>query len=380
MEYLKRLVLIFACIGCLGVTWYAFADPSIRPNRLDSARVLSSSATALHASADKDEISSHNVEIESQQESVPIKSSEESNESIQDMLKTAAEMGDAFWYILLLAFLAGVITSFTPCVYPMIPITVGILQAQGSRTIGRNVMSAISYVLGISVVYSTLGYFAAKSATIFGQWVVNPWVVGFIILFFLYLAFSLFGFYEMYIPGFMNRQGNFQSRGSLFKIFIFGMLSGTIASPCLTPALAVLLGIVAKMAHPFLGFLTLFAFSIGMGTLLIAIGTFSGALALLPRAGVWMIEVKRIMAFAILAMIVYFVQPLLTMRLGAFLGDSAAMLMYSAVAFCAAAYFFLSAGAQKIKLLLGLLCGLGGIFLMMGNLGQISAIFSRLFS
>lgn len=354
MDYLKRLVWFFACVSCLGVTWYAYADLDIPVQKV----VL-----------EKTELAEKNVQLP-----------QESNENIKDMLKTAAETGDAFWYILFLAFLAGMITSFTPCVYPMIPITVGILQAQGSRTVMRNMLSAFSYVAGIAVVYSGLGYFAAKSATMFGQWVINPWVIGFMTLFFLYLAFSLFGFYEMYIPGFMMRQGNFQARGSLLKIFIFGMLSGSIASPCLTPALAVLLGIVAKMAHPVLGFLTLFSFSLGMGVLLIAIGTFSGALALLPRSGEWMIEVKRIMAFAIIAMIFYFVQPLLNMRLGIVLAESAAMIWYSLVCFSASVYFIMTARMKKLKLLLGLLCGLGGFFLILGHLGKIGAIFSKLFS
>jgi len=214
-------------------------------------------------------------------------------------------------YILLVAFATGLLASLTPCIYPMIPITISILQVQASKSFMQNFVRALFYVLGIAVTYATLGYVAAKTTVMFGQWMANPWLIGIIVLFFLYLAFSMFGFYEIYVPKFMTRQLEVSPRGSLFYSFLFGAVSGLIASPCLTPALAGLLGYVAKQGNPVLGFITMFMFALGMGTILLVIGTFSGAVVLLPRAGMWMVEIKKFFGFLLLGVTVYFLQPLL---------------------------------------------------------------------
>ncbi len=294
------------------------------------------------------------------------------SENVQDMLQKTSSSGSSLLYFLLLAFLAGVLISFTPCVYPMIPITIGILHAQGSKSFLQNFFSAFSYVLGIACVYAILGYFAATASFIFGSWMANPWVIGFIALFFLYLAFSMFGFYEIYIPGFLTRKhGDVKARGSFVKTFLLGALSGTVASPCLTPALAVLLALVAKEANPLIGFLTLFVFAVGMGVLLILIGTFSGALAMLPRAGMWMQETKKIMGFAMLAVCVYFLQN--------FFEPHIILLLYGVVALAASIYYFASGSRHKIFILLGLFCLLGALLLfVMGGKSFILYILSML--
>ncbi|MFH0898657.1 MAG: cytochrome c biogenesis protein CcdA [bacterium] len=256
----------------------------------------------------------------------------------------------SLFYLLLLAFLAGLITSLTPCVYPMIPITIGILQAHAQRTFARNIMSALSYVTGIALVYASLGYASAKATIMFGRWVANPWVIGFVILFFLYMAFSMFGLYQMYIPRFLAHRGNVQTQGSLLKIFLFGMISGSIASPCLTPALAILLSVVAKQGNPIVGFLTLFLFSLGMGTLLIVVGTFSGAMAMLPQAGSWMLQVKKVMGFIMLAACVYFLQNFISFKI--------ALIAYTGISGIATIHFlFLEKIRGKVTIILGLLFG-----------------------
>ncbi len=253
--------------------------------------------------------------------------------NIDDMLQEAADSDQSVFYLLLLAFIAGILTSLTPCVYPMIPITVGILQTQQTKSLYQSLLAAATYVLGISVVYASLGYIAATSSLIFGQWISSPWVVGFIVLFFLYLAFSMFDFYEIYTPAFLQKQRGEEKPDSLLKIFIFGLISGSVASPCLTPALAVLLAIVAKQGNPIIGFLTLFLFSIGMGILLIVVGTFSRSLAMLPRAGAWMEHIKSLMGFALIATSVYFLQTFIT--------QAVANILYAAIAAVALVYFFL---------------------------------------
>lgn len=194
----------------------------------------------------------------------------------------------------------------------MIPVTVGILHAQATKSLLYNFLSAMFYVFGLATVYASLGILAATTSVIFGQWTANPFFILFIILLFLYLAFSLFGFYEIRMPSFLTQTSSTQAQGSLFKSFLFGFLSGAVASPCITPALAVLLTLVADKGNPILGFFALFFFALGMGTLLIIIGTFSTMLNLLPGSGEWMNEIKKIMGFAMLAMCVYFAKPLLS--------------------------------------------------------------------
>jgi thioredoxin:protein disulfide reductase len=250
-------------------------------------------------------------------------------------------------YILLLAFSAGIVASFTPCIYPMIPITIGILQAQAAPTMFHNFLLSLSYVLGISCVYAVLGYVAATTTVIFGQWLSNPWLIAIIILLFIYLAFSMFGFYEIRMPAFLEQRKQVKVKGSLLYSFLFGTISGTVASPCLTPALAVLFGFVAKVGSPLFGFITLFAFAFGLGILLMIIGTFSTTLTLFPRSGVWMIEVKKFFGFVLLAMCVYFLQP--------FFAFGTILKMYSIIAFVVSIYYFLTARESKLKIFVGVL-------------------------
>lgn len=237
----------------------------------------------------------------------------------------------SLWYVLLIAFLIGIATSFTPCIYPMIPITIGILQSQASPSLGRNFILSSSYVAGMATVYATLGYFAATTTLVLGQWLGNPWVVALIILMFLYLAFSMFGFYEIYMPRFLQKGSSVKVKGSVLYSFLFGAVSGTAASPCLTPAIAILLGYVAKRGNPLIGFITLFVFAMGLGLLLIFLGTFSTTITAMPRAGMWMNEIKKIFGFLLLGVCVYFLQL--------FISPFTATLLYTLVVLITLGYY-----------------------------------------
>lgn len=235
------------------------------------------------------------------------------------------------YVIIGLAFGVGVLTSFTPCLYPMIPITMGILQAQAVPSLWSNFLRAFSYVLGMATVYASLGYVAATSSIMFGRWVGNPWFIFFVVAVFLYLAGSMFGFYEIRLPAFLTKSHEVESSGSFGKSFLFGMVSGTVMSPCLTPPLAILLAMVAKKGNPLLGVGALFAFALGMGMLLILVGTISSSLAILPRAGQWMNEIKRFFGFVMLAMCVYVARPLT--------GEDLAVYLYGGVVVAFAGYY-----------------------------------------
>ncbi len=213
-----------------------------------------------------------------------------------------------FWLILIFAFLYGILVSFTPCVYPMIPITAAVLQSQATRSGIYNFFLALSYVFGTAMVFATLGYIAATTTVIFGQWAGNPWVILFILAVLLYLAGSLFGLYELYIPAYLTRKKEVgtERKGSLVYTFFAGMIAGSVSSPCLSPVLVTVLIYVAKLGNPIMGFLTLFSFALGIGVLLVLVGTSSAALALLPKAGTWMVEIKRFFGFLILGLMLYF--------------------------------------------------------------------------
>jgi len=236
--------------------------------------------------------------------------------------------------VVIASFFAGILASFTPCIYPMLPITVGIITSQKTGSMIANFLLSLSYGLGIATVYALLGYISVTSNLMFGQWLANPWFIGSMVVLFMYLAGSLFDFYDMYTPSFMTpRTTTTKTRGSFTYSFALGLLTGAAASPCLTPALALLLGFAAKQTNPLAGIIVLFSFAMGLSTLLILLGTFSGSIALLPRAGSWMNDIKKIFGFLLLGVCAYYLQPLLS--------DMKLAVLYALIAGCASIYFTL---------------------------------------
>lgn len=253
--------------------------------------------------------------------------------SVTQALATSTDVTSPYWYICVLAFLAGILVSLTPCIYPIIPITVGVITAQGPASMRHHFLLACSYVLGLSLVYAFLGYGVATTGAIFGHWITNEFVIGTVVIVFLYLAFSMFGFYEIGLPAWLVTPKRIPESGSFLSTFMFGAASGFVVSPCLAAPLALLLTYVTKLGSPYLGFLILFCFALGMSLLLIVIGTFAGAVRYLPYAGEWMIFVERFFGFVLLFMCALFLEPLvntLTMYL-----------MYSAISFFVALYYLL---------------------------------------
>jgi thiol:disulfide interchange protein DsbD len=210
---------------------------------------------------------------------------------------------------ILFSLILGILLSLTPCIYPMIPITVGILQAGSSHSVFRNFIRASSYACGMATTFAFLGLLSAFTGNLFGSAMSSPWVIGAIILLLMYLAGSMIGLYEMYIPRFLQNTQSSAHGGSLFAAFSFGAASGTVASPCLSPGLLLLISLIAKDGNMLAGFLMLFGFGIGLSIPLLIIGTFSSSLTVLPRAGMWMVEIKRLLGFMMLFMCVYLLKP-----------------------------------------------------------------------
>jgi thiol:disulfide interchange protein DsbD len=207
-----------------------------------------------------------------------------------------------------LAFAGGVLTSFTPCVYPMVPITVAYIggRSEGSRSKGFVLSSA--YVLGIAVTYSVLGAFAALTGRIFGYFTINAWVFGAVGAICVALGLSMLDVWEIRLPQWLQRGGDVSagmSRGAA-GAFGVGLASGFVAAPCTAPVLGVLLTLVASRQNVIYGVGLLFAFALGLGFLLMLVGTFTGALTSLPQSGSWMRTIKKGFGVAILGVAGYF--------------------------------------------------------------------------
>jgi cytochrome c-type biogenesis protein len=209
---------------------------------------------------------------------------------------------------LVILFGAGVATSLTPCVYPMIPITAGILGGTGStrRSRGRTVVLTGAYVLGLALVYSTLGLLAGLTGTLFGAVSSNPWayfVMGNLLLVF---GLALLDVFTVNAPARLADWAGGLAGNSIGGVFALGATSGLVAAPCGAPAFAAVLTFVSTTRSAWLGFLYLFVFSLGLTTLLIAVGLFSGSLAALPRSGSWTLWIKRAGGVLLLGMAEYY--------------------------------------------------------------------------
>jgi len=209
-------------------------------------------------------------------------------------------------------FILGLLMSLTPCIYPMIPITAGILQAQASKSLFKNFMLSLSYTVGIATTFAVFGLSAAFTGNILGRLLMHPLFVLFIVIVLSYFAFSMLGLYEIYIPNFLQSGASANVNGSYISAFVFGAVSGSVASPCLSPGLALLLTIVAALGSKILGFLLLFTFGIGLGIPLLIIGTFSSSLNVLPSSGYWMIEVKKLFGFMLFGMCFYYLSNVMS--------------------------------------------------------------------
>ena len=216
--------------------------------------------------------------------------------------------GGQVWLAFLLVFAGGILTSLTPCVYPLIPITVSIFGANESAGFLKSFLLSVVYVIGIVVMYSILGVAVASTGAVFGQIMANPWVVGFISLILVTLGLSMFGVFEIRLPYAVQNRLNTVGGTGFAGAFAMGTVAGVIAAPCTGPALAVVLTYIATTGSLFLGFWLMFTYALGMGLLFIGIGTFSGLLSALPRSGGWMYVLENIFGIAIITMALYFLK------------------------------------------------------------------------
>jgi len=205
-------------------------------------------------------------------------------------------------------FGAGLVTSLTPCVYPMIPIVAGVLGGTGAaeRSRGRTAGYTATYVLGLALVYASLGLVAGMTGSLFGAISSNPWAYFAIGNLLLLAALAMLDVIPVTVPaGLMAWAGRFGS-GSYAGVFAMGATSGLVAAPCGAPAFAAALTFVTTTRSAVWGFLYLFVFSLGMSVLLVAVGLLSGFGASLPKAGRWTVWIKRSAGVILLGMAEYY--------------------------------------------------------------------------
>jgi thiol:disulfide interchange protein DsbD len=225
------------------------------------------------------------------------------------------------WLVIAGFFVAGLLLSFTPCVLPMIPILSSIIVGSQSKQVQNNHKPcklhafglSVAYVLGMALSYTLAGIAAGLSGSLISQSLQSPWILALTALLFVALAFSMFGFYELKLPTVLENKilGVSQKLkgGEFLGVFIMGVISALIVSPCVAAPLAGALIYIGQTHNVLLGGVGLFALAVGMGVPLLLIGASAGSL--LPKAGAWMTVVRNLFGVLMLVMAAYLVWPIL---------------------------------------------------------------------
>ena len=253
-----------------------------------------------------------NVENEKQETTSHVVAAQKDESSIASTLEKSG-----LFLSLIFVFLAGLALNLTPCVYPLIPITIGYFGGQAEGKTSRLFLLGILYVLGMALTYSVVGVVTSLSGAVFGTLLQNPIVIIVLGLIFIALALSQFGVYEFKLPdSWVMKAGG--AKGGAFGAFFMGLTMGIVAAPCIGPFLLGLVTYVAAKGDPFYGFIMFFVMAMGLGTPYLILALFSGKIKSLPRAGLWMEGVKHIFGFLLLGMAIYFVNPLLPKNISSY--------------------------------------------------------------
>jgi len=213
---------------------------------------------------------------------------------------------------LILIFFGGLALNLTPCVYPLIPVTISYFG--GLEKKGQRLANAFAYVMGIMVTYSILGTFSALSGEMLGKQLTSPVVTVAIAAVMIGLSLSMFGLYEIRVPYFIMRLIGGEAKSGVVGTLVMGATMGVVAAPCIGPFIVGLLAYVAKLGDPFRGFLLFFVMSLGLGVPYLFLAIFSGKISSLPRSGEWMLGIRRIFGFVLIVMAVYFLDPILSKK------------------------------------------------------------------
>lgn len=226
-----------------------------------------------------------------------------------DPISSALE-SQGIWVGLILVFLGGLALNLTPCVYPLIPITIGYFGGQSEGKTSRLFFMGVLFVLGMAVTYSVVGVITSLSGAVFGALLQNTIVILVIVAIFVVLSLSMFGLYEFKMPDTLVAKAG-GAKGGFYGAFFMGLTMGIVAAPCIGPFVIGLVTYVAAKGDPYFGFLMFFVLALGLGLPYLFLAIFSGKIKSLPRAGEWMEAVKHVFGFILLGMALYFLLPLL---------------------------------------------------------------------
>lgn len=216
------------------------------------------------------------------------------------------ELKNKSFLLFFLVFLAGFLTSLTPCVYPVIPIVMGYIGTRSGNKKLKGFYLSIFFVLGLAVVYSVFGVIAATTGTMMGVSFQNPIVVVVIATIFIVMGLSMAGFFDIPVPSSISSKMQAGHKSEIIGSLVVGGISGIIAAPCVGPVLIALLSWISQTGNILLGFWLTFTFSMGMGIIFLLVGTFSGLLSAMPKGGQWMTYIKYFFAIVLLGGGIYF--------------------------------------------------------------------------
>ncbi|MGE5343025.1 MAG: cytochrome c biogenesis protein CcdA [Candidatus Omnitrophota bacterium] len=217
--------------------------------------------------------------------------------NMEKLLKRELDNRSLLLIVLILGL--GFLTSLTPCVYPVIPIVMGYIGTRSGKKKLKGFYLSVFFVLGLAIVYSTLGVIAATTGSMMGVSFQNPIVVIIISAIFMIMGLSMAGLFEIPVPSSLSsKMQSSKGKGEVIGALIVGGVSGIIAAPCVGPVLIALISWISQTRNIFLGFWLTFIFSLGMGIIFLLAGTFSGVISAMPKGGKWMDYIKY--TFAIL--------------------------------------------------------------------------------
>ena len=236
-----------------------------------------------------------------------------------------------------LMFLGGLLTSFTPCVYPVIPFTISFFGASRAGALRGFALSGV-FVLGMATMYSALGVAAAATGAVFGTVMSNPIVIGVIAALFLAFAASMFGAFKIQLGGSAQKRLESVGGASIGGAFLAGLVAGVIAAPCTGPVLGSALAYVATTGDLVFGFFSMFAFALGMGMLFMAIGTFSANIV--PKSGPWLDKVESAFGIVMISAALYFLKDVVPpLKEAMVLGNTALIVSLLLVSFIGNNYY-----------------------------------------
>jgi thiol:disulfide interchange protein DsbD len=264
-------------------------------------------------------------------------------------------------------FFGGLALNLTPCVYPLIPITVSYFGGRGTDKAGLLAVHSLFFLLGLAVTNSTLGVVAALTGGLLGSVLQHPAVLIALATILVGLALNFFGLWELRLPGFLTQAAS-RSYGGYGGSLFMGLTLGVVAAPCIGPFLIGLLTYVASTGNPYLGFMLFFTLSLGLGIPLATLAFFSGKLDRLPRSGEWMIWVRRLLGWVLVAMAAYFIKPLFSSHL-------AGIILLPAVILAAGVHLgFIDRTMGTFRGFAWLKKGIGTAFILLASYQIVSAV------